>query len=182
MVIDLSKAATQEALAQLVGVTQPTISNLMAESKIPATGTLGDLLLAYCQRLREQAAGRMGNVTDGLDLVQERARLTRLQGDVVEIRKAQLAGEYAPISLLAEVLATASQAVVERFEQLPSQLRKTCPDITPTAIEQVLATIASARNEWVRATAELVGVKLRMNDEEIESLVEPPGADASPAA
>ena len=58
-VIDLSMQGTQTALAELVGVTQPTISNLMTEGKIPSDGTLGELLLAYCARLRDQAAGRL---------------------------------------------------------------------------------------------------------------------------
>lgn len=165
MLIDLSRAATQEALAQLVGVTQPTISNLMAEGKLPASGTLGDMLLAYCLRLREQAAGRMGNAVDGLDLVQARARLAILQGDVVEIRKAQLSGEYAPIKLLAEVLATASQAVSERFEMLPGQIRKECPNLPPAAMDRVMTTIADARNEWVRSTCALVAVRLDVQED-----------------
>lgn len=178
MLIDLSKAATQEALAKLVGVTQPTISNLMSDGKLPASGTLGDMLLAYCLRLREQAAGRMGSAVDGLDLVQARARLAILQGDVVEIRKAQISGEYAPIKLLAEVLATASQAVSERFEQLPGQLRKACPDLPPAAIDQLMATIAAARNEWARATVELVAAKLDLEDGVSEPDVEQAGLDA----
>lgn len=74
----LSKPATQEAVAELVGVTQPTISNLMAQGKLPREGTLGELVLAYCERLRDQAAGRLGD-TLGLDLVQERAALAREQ-------------------------------------------------------------------------------------------------------
>ena len=76
--IDLDYEATQTALAGLVGVTQPTISNLVSEGKLPSSGTLGELLLAYCARLRDQAAGRMGENTT-LDLVQERAALAREQ-------------------------------------------------------------------------------------------------------
>ena len=68
-VIDLSMQGTQTTLAELVGVTQPTISNLMTDGKIPATGTLGELLRAYCARLRDQAAGRMGDEVGGHDLV-----------------------------------------------------------------------------------------------------------------
>ena len=78
MLIDMEQQATQASLAALVGVTQPTISKLMADGKIPAAGTLGELLLAYCQRLRDQAAGRLGDSL-GLDLVQERAALAREQ-------------------------------------------------------------------------------------------------------
>ena len=55
MLIDLSTQGTQTALAELVGVAQPTISNLQADGKLPSSGTLGELLLAYCARLRDQA-------------------------------------------------------------------------------------------------------------------------------
>ena len=158
--IDLSKPATQAQIALLVGVTQPTVSVLMSEGKIPASGTVGELILAYCRRLRDQAAGRLGAELGGLDLVQERAALAREQRMGIEIKNAVLRGEYAPISLLAEVLATSSQSIVERFEQLPGLLKKTCPDLPDAAREQVMAVLASARNEWVRSTCELVANRI----------------------
>ena len=158
--IDLSKPATQAQIALLVGVTQPTVSVLMSEGKIPASGTVGELVLAYCRRLRDQAAGRLGAELGGLDLVQERAALAREQRMGIEIKNAVLRGEYAPISLLAEVLATSSQSIVERFEQLPGLLKKTCPDLPDAAREQVMAVLASARNEWVRSTCELVANRI----------------------
>ncbi|HQS33416.1 MAG: hypothetical protein B7X59_07745 [Polaromonas sp. 39-63-203] len=163
MVIDLSIEGTQEQLASLVGVSQPTISLLVTAGKLPPVGTLGELMLAYCYRLREQAAGRMGSEIGGLDLVQERAALAREQRLGIEMKNAVLRSEYAPIGLLSEVLATASQSVVERFEQLPGMLKKACPELPEAAREQVMAVLAAARNEWVRATLELV-VK-RIEDE-----------------
>ena len=154
--VDLSMPATQAALAALVGVTQPTISNLMADGKLPAVGTLGELVLAYCKRLRDQAAGRMGSELNGLDLVQERAALAREQRLGIEIKNAVLRDEFAPITLLSTMLATASQSVVEGFERLPGQLNKACPDLPDAAREVVMVVLASARNEWVRATSQLV--------------------------
>ena len=153
--IDLSMQGTQTALAELVGVTQPTISNLMTEGKLPATGTLGELLLAYCARLRDQAAGRMGD-TMGLDLVQERAALAREQREGLAIKNAVARKEYAPIGMLADVLGMASSAVVDRFDQLEGQLRKACPDLPDEARTVVQTVIASARNEWIRSTANIV--------------------------
>lgn len=153
-VIDLSTRGTQTALAELVGVTQPTISNLMAEGKLPADGTLGDLLRAYCARLREQAAGRQG---DGhLDLVQERAALARAQREGQAIKNAVARREYAPIGLLADVLGMTASAVVDRFDQLDGQLRKACPDLPDEARTTIQHTIANARNEWIRGTSALV--------------------------
>ena len=155
MVIDLSGTATQTAMADLVGVTLQTISNLMADGKIPSAGTLGDLLHAYCQRLRAQAAGRLGEA-GGLDLVQERAALAREQREGQAIKNAVARREYAPIGLLADVLGMASSAVVDRFDQLENMLSKACPDLPDEAKTAVLQVIASARNEWIRSTGRLV--------------------------
>lgn len=153
LLVDLSAQGTQVALAAIVGVTQPTISALGI-----TTGTLGEMVLAYCRRMREQAAGRY---TEGpLDLSQERAALARSQREGIDIKNAVLRGQYAPIELLSEILATASQSVTERFDHLPAVLRKTCPHLTDADRDQVVGVIAAARNEWVRATAELVAVKI----------------------
>lgn len=155
-VIDLSMQGTQTALAELVGVTQPTISNLMTEGKIPATGTLGELLQAYCQRLRLQAAGRMGDEVGGLDLVQERAALAREQREGQAIRNAVARKEFAPVGLLADVLGMAASSVVDRFDQLEGALRKACPDLPDEAKTTLQQVIASARNEWIRSTERTV--------------------------
>ena len=150
-VIDLSMQGTQTTLAELVGVTQPTISNLMTDGKIPATGTLGELLRAYCARLRDQAAGRMGDNTT-LDLVQERAALARGQREGQAIKNAVARKEFAPVGLLADVLGMAASSVVDRFDQLEGSLRKACPDLPDEAKTTIQQVIASARNEWIRST------------------------------
>lgn len=163
MLIDLTVQGTQAELAELTGVSQQNISALMSEGKLPPMGLLGDMLHAYCQRLRDQAAGRLGAEIGGLDLVQERAALAREMRIGHAGKNALARGEYAPIALLAEVLAIASQSVVERFEQLPAMLKKSCPDLPDAAREVLMTALASARNEWVSATCELV-VK-RLDDE-----------------
>jgi phage terminase Nu1 subunit (DNA packaging protein) len=101
----------------------------------------------------------------GLDLVQERAALAREQRHGIELKNAVARGEFAPIALLSEVLATASMSVVERFEQLPGALKKTCPDLPEAARDQVMGLLANARNEWVRSTAELVSSRIGMSDD-----------------
>lgn len=156
MLIDTDSRATQAVIGQLVGVSQQAISALVNDGKIPATGTVGAVLLAYCERLREQAAGRMGEEGGGLDLVQERAALARSQRIAQDLKNDIARGEYAPIGLLTDVLATASAAVVDRFEQLEGALRKACPDLPDAARSTVMTVIASGRNEWIRSTAQLV--------------------------
>jgi phage terminase Nu1 subunit (DNA packaging protein) len=102
----------------------------------------------------------------GLDLAQERAMLAREQRISIELKNATLRGEYAPISLLAEVLAAASQAVAERFDHLPGLLRRRCPTLPQAAMNQVLEVIATARNDWARATVELVRASMATTDDD----------------
>lgn len=169
--VDLKRHMTQAEFGELVGISQQAVSDFIKGAALgPATG--GEMLLAYCDRLREMAAGRAGFETGGLDLVQERAALAREQRIGYEIKNAIARGTYAPITLLSEVLATANQAVVERFEQLPSMLRKACPDMPEAARDQVMQSIASARNEWVSRTGELVAKQLEEAETALDEVVD----------
>lgn len=156
----LDQPCKQADFGALVGISQQAVSDLVSRGVLENGAPLGQWLLAYCHRLREQAAGRMGSEAGGLDLAQERAALAREQRIGIALKNAVLRGEYAAVALLGEVLATASQAVAERFDHLPGQLRKACPDLPPAAVEQLQAIIASARNEWVKSTAALVSSTL----------------------
>lgn len=156
----LDARLTQEEFGRMVGISQPAVSALMADGTLDREGTAGVWLRRYCQRLREQAAGRLGAENGGLDLVQERAALAREQRIAQALKNDIARGEYAPIGLLADVLGMASSAVVDRFEQLEGALKKACPDLPEEARGTVMQVIASARNEWIRATAKLVADQL----------------------
>ncbi len=54
------------------------------------------------------------------------------------------------------MLATASAAVVDRFDALPADMRKACPGLPSEARDAIARAIAGARNEWIRSTAALV--------------------------
>ena len=155
----------------MVGITQPAVSAMVADGRLQVEGlSLGDALQAYCQRLRDQAAGRVGSEVGGLDLVQERAALAREQREGQAIKNAVARREYAPIGLLSDVLGMASSAVVDRFDQLEGALRKACPDLPDEAKTTVQQVIASARNEWIRSTSILVAdtVDAMTDDEDQE--------------
>lgn len=169
--VDLQRHITQAEFGELVGISQQAVSEFVKGAALgPATA--GEMLLAYCDRLREMAAGRASFETGGLDLVQERAALAREQRIGYEIKNAIARGTYAPITLLSEVLATANQAVVERFEQLPSMLRKACPDMPEAARDQVMQSIAAARNEWVSRTGELVVKQLEEAEPAFDEVID----------
>lgn len=179
MKVDLAQPIFQAQFAQLIGVSEARVSQLAADGLLADGAPGSQWLHSYCLRLREQAAGRMGSEIGGLDLTQERAALAREQRMGIEIKNAVLRGEYASIGLLSEVLASASQAVAERFDHLPGLLKKVAPDMLDAARDQVMTTIAQARNEWVRETAALVSTKVLAADDTRDSddLSDEPSAD-----
>ena len=73
----LDQPISQAEFAALIGVSEARVSQLFTEGMLTRGGTAHEQLLAYCERLRDQAAGRMGSDAGGLDLVQERAALAR---------------------------------------------------------------------------------------------------------
>ncbi len=157
----LDQSISQAEFAEMVGLSEARVSQLMSEGALPRGETAHVLLLAYCERLRDQAAGRMGDSAGGLDLVQERAALAREQRIAQELKNQVARGEYAPIGLLSDVLGKAASAVVDRFEQLEGALRKSCPDIDDAVMTTVLHTVAGARNQWIKSTSKLVSEELQ---------------------
>lgn len=178
MMLDTDAPLVQSAVASAVGISKQAINSLLNDGALPPCSTNGELLQAYCHRLREQAAGRMGGEAGGLDLVQERAALAREQREGQAIKNAVARKEYAPVGLLADVLGQAASAVVGRFDQLEGTMRKACPDLPDEAKIAVLQVIASARNEWIRSTARLVSesIDAMLEDGDEDETTGPPGA------
>ncbi len=152
----LDQQIAQAEFAQMIGVSEARVSQLASEGVIVRGDTAHEWLIGYCERLRDQAAGRAGSETGGLDLVQERAALAREQRIAQALKNDVARGEYAPIGLLTDVLATAGSAVVDELDQLEGALRKACPDLPNEAMAVIMTVHASARNKWVRSTAQLV--------------------------
>lgn len=160
--VNLSLTGSQSDFGELVGISQQAVSDLSARGVLSVGAPLGKWLIEYCGHLRETAAGR---ATDGtIDLPTERALLARAQREGQELKNEVLRGTYAPIELLTDVLASASQAVVDRLEQIPADLRRVCPDLPHAARDVVMAEIASARNEMARKAANLVADGLDVGD------------------
>lgn len=154
----LDAPISQTEFAQVIGVSEARVSQLLSEKVLTRGETAHEWLLAYCDRLRDQAAGRSG--LGGADLVLERALLTRSQREAQDLKNAVARGEYAPIGALADVLGLASSAVVDRMDQIEGQLRKACPDLPEDARTTLLRVMADARNEWIRVTSKLVGERV----------------------
>lgn len=140
-----------------MGVTQPAISAMMADRRLPQNGTWLELIRAYVGQLRKTAAGPGEEVSE---LARQKTLLIKAQTEAQDLKNAVARGEYAPIGILADVLALASSAIVDRLDQLEGQLRKACPDLPEEARMVILRVIADARNEWIRSTSKLVADSL----------------------
>ena len=157
MVIDLSaRPLSQQQFATVVGVSEPRISQMVKDGQLPADGTIGDWLAAYITRLRDQAAGRMGDGANGLDLVQERAALARSQRERIDLQNAVARGQHAPIDMLRDVLAKTIAIMVSELEQVDGLIAQTAPDLPEPTRLAVLNTIAAARNKIATRSADLV--------------------------
>lgn len=152
----LDAPISQAEFAQMVGVSEASISSRVSSGVLVRGDTAHEWLITYCEHLRDTAAGRGSGAFGGLDLVQERAALARSQREAQDLKNAVARGEYAPIGLLADVLGKASAAVVGRMDQIEGTLRKACPDLSQEALDAVLNIMAKARNDWIANTAKLV--------------------------
>lgn len=171
----LDQQVSQAEFARVIGVSEARVSQLVSEGIIVRGDTAHEWLVAYCERLRDQAAGRAGSETGGLDLVQERAALAKSQRKSQDLKNYIAESEYAPIGLLTDVLATASSAIVDELDQLEGALRKACPDLPDEARSVIMSVHARARNKWIRSTAQLVDRSLdellaqQADDDQVDS-------------
>ena len=143
---------TQAAFGELVGITQQSVSGLVNGGILQPGATAGAWLLAYCERLRDQAAGRLGSTPDGLDLVQERAILARHQGGIAQMKLAELRGELIQVAAVKAVWAARLTSARDALLQIPPRLAPVlAAENNLTRVNQLL------EDEIRQALAELSG-------------------------
>lgn len=139
--VDLAQVVSQQAFADLVGVSQPAVSDMMSRGVIAEGQPLGAWLLAYTSHLRELAAGRGSDN----ELANERARLAREQADSVAMKNARERKELAPVEVLEGVLAHTARQIATVLEGIQPKLRRACPDLTSANLQIITAELARAR-------------------------------------
>lgn len=145
MISSLQSAITQKVFGEIVGISQPAVSDLIKRGVLTDGDTAKNWLVAYCSHLREQAAGRAGS--DGsLDLVSERARLAKEQADKVAFQNAITRNRLAPVELLEEVLAKAAGRINGIFDAIPGMIKRRVPSLTSDDVDMIAAEIAKGRN------------------------------------
>jgi len=157
----LSRPVTQEQFGDLVGVSQPVVSDLMTRGILLAGQPAATWLRAYTKHLREQAAGRGA---DG-ELARERARLAREQADRVAMDNAVNRRELAPVSVLELVLAKMAGDVGSLLQGLMPRVRRRV-DLPGEALRILDEEVTKARN---RAAAMTLADAEEEPDEEDEA-------------
>ncbi|MFT4197685.1 MAG: terminase small subunit [Pseudoxanthomonas sp.] len=142
--LDLGKPITQAQFGALIGVTQPAVSDLVRRRILSAGDSAGEWLLAYCEHMREMAAGRGGD--DGPALVAERARLAREQADKIAMQNAVTRNELAPAWLLEHVLVKFGTRTARILDTIPGTLRRRFPQLGSDDLTEVARIVAKARN------------------------------------
>lgn len=146
--MNLDQPCTQAAFGALIGVSQPTVSELISREILKPGDTAAQWLLAYCAHMREQAAGRGA---DG-ELAFQRSELARVSRERAEIKLALERRQYAPVAVIEQVLATVGRSIVGVLEPLHVNLHRQCPALTPEDLKLIQAEISRACDIAVSAS------------------------------
>lgn len=138
--IDIHSTCTQAVFGELVGISQPAVSDLLQREVIKPGESVALWLLDYSGHLREQAAGRGA---DG-ELAFQRSELARVSRERAEIKLALERKEYAPVALIEQVLSTVGRSIVGVLEPLHVTLHRACPALTPENIKFIQQEVARA--------------------------------------
>ncbi len=171
---DLSMISTQKEFGELVGISQPAVSDLIARDVLKAGDPCSAWLLQYCLHLREIAAGRAA--AGGLDLAGERARLAKEQADRVSMQNAVTRRELAPAYLIEEVLAKAGARASKILDTIPGMIKRRVPALTSADINAIAEEIAKARNIAAAVSLSNVDEPVDGPEPEVEEL-DPVAAD-----
>ena len=141
--IDLSAQCRQVDFGELVGISQPAVSDLLMRGVLTDGAAAGQWLREYCGHMREIAAGRFA--AGDIDLATERALLAREQREKIAMQNAVTRGELAPRALLTQVLAAVAPRVCGLLESIVPALRRRS-GYSAEDLDFVARTIADARN------------------------------------
>lgn len=145
--MDLDAPIKQVDFAELVGITQPAVSDMLTRGLLKPGDSARVWLQAYTRQLREAAAGRGA---DG-ELALNRAAESKTRNQLLQIKLKKASGEYAEVSLIEQVLAHIGTQVASQLEPLPAQIKMLCPQLTSEDLQGIESAITEARNLAARA-------------------------------
>jgi phage terminase Nu1 subunit (DNA packaging protein) len=123
---------TKAQFAALCGISVRVVADLAGRGTLVYAGRslrMPDSLHRYLDSLRKSAMGRQGS--DGSDLVNEKAKLTRIQSETAEIQLRKARGELLDLPEVAEGWSRITGVVRSAVLGIPSQARAKLPHLTP---------------------------------------------------
>lgn len=165
--ISLEKQITQHEFAELIGVSNPTVSGLAKRGILEPGATAATWLKAYCAHLREQAAGRSPS------LAEARTSVALEQKSLLRIKKHQALGEWAPIENLSLVLARVTAQMAARFDAIPVRLKQAVPAIGDRELTLIRGELADIRNMLVSVGIEAVTTEAETLLDYVDDFVRP---------
>lgn len=178
-VIDLDSPISQEAFGAMVGITQQAVSQAIADGILDRDATAGYWLKSYCDRLRAVASGRAS--PESLELTKANTDVAREKRDNLAIKNAILLKQYAPVALLTDVLASASQSVATQLDALVPMMQRDGFPLDDAARVWLATKVAEARNEWVRKATDIALLDLLSDDDGSDGVERESDADADTA-
>lgn len=136
----LTSVMSQAAFAEIVGISQQAVSDLARRGVLKSDAAGAEWLLAYCEKLREEAAGRSGS------LAEARAALDNARREEVEMRNAAKRRELVPVAVIEQVLAKVGRQLAGILEGLAPAIRLRWPEVTADQLHLLEAEIVRARN------------------------------------
>ncbi len=119
--------ATQVEIAEHLDLSQQAVSQLLASGVLPharrAELDIHVCRIAYVRHLREIAAGRVSEAAsaEGLDLVEQRARLAKSQADAQEMKNHTTRGALIPRPAMVSVLTASFANCRSRLLAIPTR-------------------------------------------------------------
>ncbi len=166
--------ATNDEVANHLGISPTRVSQLKSAGILPEARRRANNLTAcrraYLEHLREVAAGR-GSKDGTVDLVAERARLTKAQAAKAERENAVAEGEFLPRCEVHTAMTATLMRVRSKLLAMPSKLAPYLVGIeTPATAQEIL------KVEIYRALDELAGTKI-IDGEFVDDPGDDPEAD-----
>lgn len=136
----LNRRITQAEFGDLVGISQPAVSDLAKRGVLKPDGSAAAWLLAYCERLREEAAGRAGRLAESRAALDDERRIE------IAMRNAIKRREYVPVVVIEQVLAKVGRQIAGIFDGFVPAIRLRWPEVTSDQLRLIEAELARARN------------------------------------
>jgi phage terminase Nu1 subunit (DNA packaging protein) len=133
--VDLSQPMTETAFAALVNRDQSTVSRWISDGILTRGADAQTWLRELVDHLAERAGGRRGNGV--LDLVQERAALSRKQSERIDLELRRKREELMPIPLIMRVLSNNNSTVRAHLLRLPHTLRSRFVDLPIKVVSSI---------------------------------------------